>query len=426
MSERDHCQEGSLIRLVRAAAAEVKPYFDIGTREIDRSIVIMSLLDAESGSPSALKDALRSDPLLSTALTGWLSSLDSGGVLQDHVLPSALIRAELEGNDLVATLSELRLLAATGESALLATFALVGVSCREPMAIAPTMKIVPWANLPLGERKRFERDPNAMGSEFMMHRINEPTAALEIEIASRRVLFGSALEAYGSTSASATVSDEYKDIYSRASDAVRCLQLVAGKPVAIVASWHRFTNSSARMLAPTSYSYSGDIFDFSLLGPSLSPFEVEEFELSSILAAFGGHQAPHREVIRLAVDRLALSMRRRSLVDMAIDLGIALEAIILHDLGDQGELKYRIAIRGAAYLGGDPAHRRANFDLLRKAYDFRSKAVHNGSLGSQSIQASASETIGQATDLARQLAIKVLKAGTFPAWENYVLGESFD
>lgn len=63
-----------------------------------------------------------------------------------------------------------------------------------------------------------------------------------------------------------------------------------------------------------------------------------------------------------------------------IDLTIALESTLLAGLRD--ELKYRLALRGAALLAGmrDPTE---VYGLLRAIYDIRSAVVHDGILLSE-------------------------------------------
>jgi Apea-like HEPN len=80
--------------------------------------------------------------------------------------------------------------------------------------------------------------------------------------------------------------------------------------------------------------------------------------------------------LEVALRRFDLSYERERPEDRLIDLTIALESSLLADL-DQ-ELRYRIAVRGAALLS--PARTsRETFRLLRAMYDVRSAIVHGGS-----------------------------------------------
>jgi hypothetical protein len=68
-----------------------------------------------------------------------------------------------------------------------------------------------------------------------------------------------------------------------------------------------------------------------------------------------------RNSIVRAADRLRRSRSHSLAADRAIDLGIALEMIFLHDQDGSTELKYRAAIRAAWFLGKDGPGRRTIF-----------------------------------------------------------------
>jgi hypothetical protein len=76
----------------------------------------------------------------------------------------------------------------------------------------------------------------------------------------------------------------------------------------------------------------------------------------------------------IGIDRLRATHDRSSDWDRILDSFIALEAILLKGKG--GELSYRQAIRGAHLLAGSGPQRRETFDLLRDAYERRSRIIH--------------------------------------------------
>jgi hypothetical protein len=69
--------------------------------------------------------------------------------------------------------------------------------------------------------------------------------------------------------------------------------------------------------------------------------------------------------------------------DALLDLMIAAEAVFLTDItndGYRGELRFRLALRAAAFI--DEAPRRSTFRLMKLAYDVRSKIVHGAEVAS--------------------------------------------
>lgn len=109
-------------------------------------------------------------------------------------------------------------------------------------------------------------------------------------------------------------------------------------------------------------------------------------------------------------------------VNGAIDTRIALEA--LFSGGGHAELRHRIALRGAWYLGSDAAERHLYFHLLKRAYDLGSKAVHTGHLDGSD---TSIDLLNQAQDACRTSLIKHIKDGVRPDedyWSALVLDGS--
>jgi hypothetical protein len=130
-------------------------------------------------------------------------------------------------------------------------------------------------------------------------------------------------------------------------------------------------------------------------------------------------KAGEKDAIRLALDRFRQALRRTDIVDKAIDLAIALEVMLLHDINGP-ELKFRSSIRGATFLGNKKAERLKIFECLKKAYDLRSKAVHSGILQ----QTGQNEQIlDDATSACAQIARRLIERRSFPNWDHeFVLG----
>ena len=83
--------------------------------------------------------------------------------------------------------------------------------------------------------------------------------------------------------------------------------------------------------------------------------------------------------IRIAIARFNRLYARANEEDRIIDAVVALEALYL--VGIKDELKFRMAVRVAAHMGGtDAAERERLFTLASTAYNLRSDLVH-GSLG---------------------------------------------
>lgn len=75
---------------------------------------------------------------------------------------------------------------------------------------------------------------------------------------------------------------------------------------------------------------------------------VPEKETEALASAYFSLDSEKRnKMLRIPIDRLGRAGRETDFADRAIDLGIALESLLLHDIGDHGELKFRLSLRGA-------------------------------------------------------------------------------
>lgn len=84
-----------------------------------------------------------------------------------------------------------------------------------------------------------------------------------------------------------------------------------------------------------------------------------------------------KDRIRLPMERINKAMRRASLADRCIELGIALESLFLPQKGT--EIAFQFRLRGSWFLGGDSSKKRKDvYALLKVLYDLRSSAVHSG------------------------------------------------
>ena len=85
-----------------------------------------------------------------------------------------------------------------------------------------------------------------------------------------------------------------------------------------------------------------------------------------------------RTRLRIPMDRLNRSyLAGMRSVDVAIELGIALEATYAPD-HVKSEISSTIRTRAARFFGGNEAARRATRDYVKNVYDLRSRAVHAG------------------------------------------------
>ena len=127
---------------------------------------------------------------------------------------------------------------------------------------------------------------------------------------------------------------------------------------------------------------------------------------------------------RIAASRLIKSRdSAQSLVDQFVDLRMALEALFLRDFTNEQsqEMRFRLSLFGAWFLGQDFEDRRRIRKVLRDAYDKASGAVHTGNLAATDANRAL---LADAQRLCREGILKLLRDGPPPDWGDLVLGRA--
>lgn len=124
------------------------------------------------------------------------------------------------------------------------------------------------------------------------------------------------------------------------------------------------------------------------------------------------------EALARAVDRLGRARIGGNLTDVALDLGIATEVLLMHGTSSSNtEVTYKLAARAAWLIGRSVADRSATFDVVRQLYKARSDAVHSGKLSSRT-----TFDPQRSDELVRAAIEAVLLRGDFPDWEALTMG----
>ena len=108
--------------------------------------------------------------------------------------------------------------------------------------------------------------------------------------------------------------------------------------------------------------------------------DLDEAELGHTIRAL---MEPRYKGTRTSATRLTKSKdSSQGLVDQFVDLRMALEALFLRDFANEHsqEMRFRLSLFGAWFLGQDFEDRRRVRKVLRDAYDAASGAVHTGNI----------------------------------------------
>jgi hypothetical protein len=164
--------------------------------------------------------------------------------------------------------------------------------------------------------------------------------------------------------------------------------------------------------------------DTELFFASKNPAKISGDELTSLVQSWITLSRDVAEPLEIAVHRLAQGLRRSKPVDRALDLGIALEVLLLHGTESTTELSFRFAVHGANFVGGAKEVRLENQKLLKGMYTLRSDAAHAGRLKAKTSakEREAEQIMERAGALASGVAKKIILRKSFPNWnEEFVI-----
>lgn len=157
---------------------------------------------------------------------------------------------------------------------------------------------------------------------------------------------------------------------ARVDTVVTALRLLKAPNAAAVQKLHRTRGWVFRDQWMPPVSYQPDLF-FTL--------DTGENFVGSLAGLWGLLASPKvlsQKHLTVAIKRFSYAHDRVDREDKIIDLLIAAEALFLSTTGNQSELKYRLRLHAALFVGSDQATRRQIFDDMGLAYDLRSSIVH--------------------------------------------------
>lgn len=140
------------------------------------------------------------------------------------------------------------------------------------------------------------------------------------------------------------------------------------------------------------------------LGPPI--LEIEFRGADDLIRKYDQLAPSFKAKLRIPLEKLNSFGSGESLEDRAVDLRICLESIFLAD-GNKEQLRYRVSLRAALFLGSNLDARKEIFKTVRDSYDMTSTIIHNGKCGSNFDL----NKLRQAAELARKAVIKLIDKG---------------
>ncbi|QBR04222.1 HEPN domain-containing protein [Paraburkholderia pallida] len=130
--------------------------------------------------------------------------------------------------------------------------------------------------------------------------------------------------------------------------------------------------------------------------------------------------------LQVPLHRLNEAVRHRNSVDRALDLGIALESLLLSQQQSKDQLSLQFRLRGAWLLGKDGNERTALYKQLETLYTYRSLAAHSGAVEpSKTPAAEVEATLKDGLRLCASAIRRVIDSSGYPDWSRLLVGADY-
>ncbi|PRX27792.1 hypothetical protein B0G75_11313 [Paraburkholderia sp. BL18I3N2] len=149
-------------------------------------------------------------------------------------------------------------------------------------------------------------------------------------------------------------------------------------------------------------------------------------ELRSVADKYSNLSPSVKKKLQVPLHRLNEAVKHQDSVDRALDLGIALESLLLAHQPSKEQLSLQFRLRGAWLLGRNGQHRAELFDTFNKLYSYRSFAAHSGAVAPTKTSAEeVKKTLASGLRLCGQAICKIVEEGGFPEWDGLVVGANY-
>jgi hypothetical protein len=133
-----------------------------------------------------------------------------------------------------------------------------------------------------------------------------------------------------------------------------------------------------------------------------------------------------RQKLQVPLHRLNEAVRHRGAVDRALDLGIALESLLLSGQRSKDQLALQFRLRGAWLLGNNGPERTHLHGVFQRLYEYRSAAAHTGVVEpKKTTPEQVSATLQEGLRLCAAGIRKVIEHGGPPAWDELLVGAGY-
>lgn len=348
---------------------------------------------------------------------------DSGaGGFYPNFVGVPLVRRALQSGSPEAAIEWLQKVLATTAATGKTIHALWGVPVDREIQLTRDVRIVQIDTLPDSVQKQWITGYSHFraGSPVMtMFDFERPQSALMV---SRRI----EPFTFDPDTQSNFTHDEFSQTHELLLDVTLALTVVGPRVPISAAQWFTFDDPDLEQASMMSGSRRGQMIEILPRGftdyPILDPEEAPQ-----VVQAYLALHADARNKVRVALQRLNQAQRRHNVGDRAVELSTAFETL----LGDKvtTEMTHKIKVRSVRLIGGTDEVRKKNSDVIKEAYNIRSKLVHTGHVDATSTktvcgqQMSVSDIIDHTITMCADLIKIIILSGAIPDWSIFDIAE---
>ncbi|MEA2877218.1 MAG: hypothetical protein QOF14_2414 [Hyphomicrobiales bacterium] len=362
------------------------------------------------------KANLLADPRF-RSIDGQMFSNGQGGsqLSADHLVAWYVYRINEAGQTVAA--QDLNIFLDSPTIDLLAVLWVYGVRSKSRVRLVDDIELLPIADMPFSEEK-FEYQSSTFSIEA--HKLPSPEAALVKQVAVPKLLTG------GTPPIRNPAVDPASAIQSKLQGLSVLMNALPG--VCCMSGYQTFYCMPHTPTGAFGGS-SGGAAQFDILPRNMSNFDPQYADLLSRLAEkFENLSGVARTRIEAALHRLAQAKGRLDPGDVSLDIGIALEMVLLNNEHEgqelPGQLSLHFRLRGSWLVGKTAEERGAVYKTLTKIYALRSQIAHNG-FSRELFQTKYSERnamLAEHIGLAEQVLQRLILDGTPSSWTSLILG----
>jgi hypothetical protein len=166
---------------------------------------------------------------------------------------------------------------------------------------------------------------------------------------------------------------------------------------------------------------SSNLYD--VIGSSLTKISSQErVKINAIINSFESLDNPEKVRVARILNRLSQAKRRTQIEDKILDLGIALEMLLLHPNPNNAQLSLSFRLRGSWLIADSPEDRAVIYGKLKDIYNYRSEVAHSGVLcnGNHTKINAVREAFPEYEIITEKICSKIIQNG-IPDWDKLVL-----